>query len=161
MRQSRRYQLAVSISRCQAGKEPERKPSQNKTLSPVIEERVFAAIGRLLVVVVNLGRCRAIELARWTDGGLTRIRPSKSGRHVPVVMVHGVRIFGVGLVQFASEDLGFLLRPSGSQVSDLAAFVRVRRTRRNSLVQCDLIGDMVPRLEVRLWRCVGEVRPHR
>src|SRR6476620_11018588 len=87
-------------------------------------ERARLKLDYILVVVVYFGRRRTIKLARWTNGRLTRIRPYKPGGHVPVEMVHGVRVLRIGLVQFAGEDFRFLLQPSCPQVSHLAALVR-------------------------------------
>ena len=53
---------------------------------------------RVLVVVPVSGGCRVVEFARWPNRLLTRIGPRKPGGHVPVQMVDGVRVFGVGLV---------------------------------------------------------------
>ena len=52
---------------------------------------------------------------------LAGIGPRKPGGHVPVQMVDGVRVFGVGLGQFAGEDLRLLLEPSRPQGLDRGA----------------------------------------
>src|SRR5277367_2398525 len=67
-----------------------------------------------LVVVVNFGGCRVVELARRANRLLPRVGPGKPGRQVPVQVVDGVRVFGVGLGQFAGEDLRLFLEPSRS-----------------------------------------------
>src|SRR5579862_2076846 len=69
----------------------------------------------LVVVVVSFDGCRVVEVARGTNRALAWIRTLKPGGHVPVQMVDGVRVFGVGLGQFAGENLRFLLQPSPPQ----------------------------------------------
>src|SRR5258708_32862145 len=93
---------------------------KQKPLSPVIGVRGFS-VGTFLIVQVSFGRCRLVEFARWANGALAGIGPRKPGRHVPVQMVDGVRVFGVGLVQFAGEDLRLLPKPSRPPVLDLTA----------------------------------------
>jgi hypothetical protein len=89
-----------------------------KPLSPVIGEKA-AAVEGVLVVRLRSGRGRVIELAWGPNRFLAGIGSRKSGRHVPVEMVHGVRVFRVGLVQLAGEDLRFFLEPSLPQDLDL------------------------------------------
>jgi hypothetical protein len=68
-------------------------------------ERVLA-----LVVVVSLGGRRFVEFARGANRALAGIGPRKPGGHVPVQMVDSVRVFGVGLGQFAGEALSLRSR---------------------------------------------------
>src|ERR1700733_13261873 len=76
-----------------------------------------------LVVRVFAGWCRVVEFARRANRFLTRIGLRKPGRHVPVQMVHSVRVFGVGLGQFAGENLRLLLEPSRPQILNLSAIL--------------------------------------
>ena len=73
----------------------------------------------LVVQILTLG-CRVVEFARRANLALAGIGPRKPGGHVPVEMVDGVRVFGVGLGQFAGEDLRLLLEPSRPQSLDPA-----------------------------------------
>src|ERR1035441_4946562 len=74
---------------------------------------------RALVVQVSFGGSRFVKLARWTNRLLAGIGPRKPGGHVPIQMVDGVRVFGVGLSHFAGEDLRLLLEPSRPQGLEL------------------------------------------
>ncbi len=76
-------------------------------------------------------------------------------------MVDSVRVFGVGLGQFAGEDLRLLLEPSCPQSFDFRAARFVVRAGCNALVQRDLVRNVRPGLEVLQGRVVGEIRPHR
>ena len=107
--------------------EEEASPSWKKP-SPRSLGRGRLGTERLLVVVVNLGGCRVVEFARGANRLLTRIGPRKPGGLVPVEMVDSVRVFGVGLGQFAGEDLRLLLEPTRPQGFDRGA-VRWSRLR--------------------------------
>src|ERR1039457_1194907 len=76
---------------------------------------------RFLVVRVFAGGCRVVEFTRRANRFLPRIGPRKPSRHVPVEMVDGLRVFGVGLGQFAGEKLRLLLEPSRPQGLDSGA----------------------------------------
>src|ERR1700733_9062719 len=89
---------------------------KQKALSPVIEERALQS-ERLLVVQVALG-CRVVKFTRRANLALAGIGPRKTGRHVPVQVVDGVRVFGVRLGQLAGEDLLLLLEPCDLQGFD-------------------------------------------
>src|SRR5580700_8460188 len=113
------------------------------------------------VPVVVPGGCRVVEVAGRTNRALTRIGPRKSGGLIPVQMANGVRVFGVGLGQLASEDLLLLLLPGRPQGLDRSAALGVGFLLSNALVQRDLVLYVGPRLEVARGRVVGESRPHR
>ena len=76
-------------------------------------------------------------------------------------MVYCVRVLGVGLGQFAGEELRLLLKPSLFQGRNLRAGLWVRRAGYNTFVQGDLVLHMCPRLEVvRGRRAFDKGRPH-
>ena len=76
---------------------------------------LFTVAVAVAVVIITVSRRGIVELARWANRLLTRIRPRKSGGHVPVQVVHGLRVLGVGLGQLAGENLRLLLQPSRPQ----------------------------------------------
>ena len=81
---------------------------------------------------------------------------------LPVQMVDGVRVFGVGLGQFAGEYLRLLLEPSCPQGLDPIALRCGRCARCNAMVQRDLVRHVRPRLGVaRRRRTLDESRLHR
>src|ERR1017187_8245847 len=107
---------------------------RKKTLSPVHRGEGRCSRKRALVVVrVSGGGCRVVEVARGANRALAGIGPLKPGGHVPVQMVEGVRVFGVGLCQFGGEDLGLLLEPSPPQGLDRIAARCVGCARCNAL----------------------------
>jgi hypothetical protein len=87
----------------------------------------------LVIVVVTFGR-RSIELTRRANLAFARIGSLKPGRHVPVQMVYGVRVFGVGLALFAGEDLILLFEPSLSEGPNLRSVARTGSGGLNALV---------------------------
>ena len=87
----------------------------------MIGERVRCSRERVLVVQVSGGGGRFVEVTGGTNLALAGIGPRKTGRHVPVQMVNGVRVLGVRLGQFAGEDLRLLLEPGRPQGFDLGA----------------------------------------
>jgi len=89
----------------------------------------------LVVPVVVTGGCRVVELIRGPNRALSRIRPLKPGGHVPVQMVDGVRVFGVGLGQLTGEDFRLLLEPTCPQRFHLSAVPWVVLDPSNALVQ--------------------------
>src|ERR1017187_5796324 len=89
---------------------------RKKTLSPVHRGEGRCSRKRALVVVrVSGGGCRVVEVARGANRALAGIGPLKPGGHVPVQMVDGVRVFGVGLCQFGvlgvgAKDCAFIMQ---------------------------------------------------
>src|ERR1700716_2808321 len=81
----------VGTLRLRRGKRPSPRSSGR---GPLQSERV-------LVVQVGGGGCRFVEVARGANLALAGIGPLKPGGQVPVQMVDGVRVFCVGLGQFA------------------------------------------------------------
>src|ERR1700751_1367569 len=104
-------------------------------------------VGACLVVQVSGGGCRFVKFAWGANLALAGIGPRKPGRHVPVQVVDGVRVFCVRLGQFAGEDLLLLLEPGYLECLDRGAygFVGCGR-RRDTLVQRDLVRHVSPRL---------------
>ena len=90
-----------------------------KAPSPIIGKGALQ-LERVLVVVL-LSRELLVEFARRANRAFTRIRPGISGGLVPVEMVDGVRVFGVGFAQFAGSDLCLLPEPARPQGLDLRA----------------------------------------
>ena len=62
-----------------------------------------------------------MEVTGGANLALAGIGPRNPGGQVPVQMVDGVRVFGVGLGQFAGENLRLLLELSRPQGLDLWA----------------------------------------
>src|SRR5579864_4587846 len=119
------------------------------------------AVQNILVVVVPVtGGRRLGEVTCGPDRALARIRPLKPCGHVPVQMVDGVRVFGVGLRQFPGEDLRLLLEPTCPQGLDRSAVLWVDFVRSNALVQGDPVRHVRPRREVLLGWIVDKSRPH-
>jgi hypothetical protein len=93
---------------------------------------------------------------------LAGIRPHEPRGHVPVEVVDGVRVFGVGLGQLAGEDLRLLLEPGHPRGIDPGAAACVSYRRCHALVQWDLVGHVRPWIEVLRGRnAIHESRPHR
>ena len=105
-----------------------RRGSRKNPLPGSIGERAVA-IRTFLVVQVSFRGSRLVEVARWTNGVLAGIRPRKPGGLVPIEMVDRIRVLGVGLGQFAGEDLGLLLEPSLPQGRDLILAIGCGRAR--------------------------------
>src|SRR5271157_1776478 len=87
---------------------------EQETLSPVTGERAVS-LNVFLVVVVNLGGCRFVEVARGANRLLAGVRARKPGGFVPGQVVGGVHVFGVWRVLLASEDLRLLRHPASPQ----------------------------------------------
>src|SRR5580692_2200280 len=131
----------------------------NKKPSPRLSGRGPLQSERVLfvpVVVSVTSGCRVVKFARGSNRALAGIWLLKPGRLVPVQMVDGVRVFGVGLGQFAVKDLRLLLEPTCPQGLDLSAVVWVGFVRSNALVQRDPVPHVRPRVEVLLGRIVDE-----
>src|SRR5271165_7525450 len=102
-----------------------RKP---KRPPPVLGERAFYSGKRgLPVVVVDFAVCSFFEGARGENLCLAGIRPRKPGGLVPVEVVDDIRIFGVGRVIFAGEDLRLHLHPASPECLNRTALLGLLR----------------------------------
>ena len=76
------------------------------------ERAIYSPERDLVVVVVGLGRCNFVEVARRANRLIAGEGARKPGGFVPGQMVGGLHVFGVWRVLFASEDLRLLDRKS-------------------------------------------------
>src|SRR5271165_2520797 len=107
----------------------------------------------LVVVAVALDRRRVVEFAGRADRLLARVGASEAGRFVPVEVVDSVRIFGVGLMILAGEDLGLLGLPAFAQSLDRRALVSLALIlARVALVKRNRVGDVGKRSQLFLGK---------
>src|ERR1700728_1593799 len=99
-----------------------------------------------VLVVQVAGWRRAVELAGGANRFFARIGHGESSRFIPVQMVDGIRVFGVGFGQFAGEDLCLLLEPCRTQSLDRRAGRCAGGARGNALRQRNLIRHVRPGL---------------
>src|SRR5271169_67122 len=139
--------------------------THKKALSPVAGKRAVVYDEETSVIVLvsfGGGRRAIVEVARGPNRFVAGIRHLKSGGLIPVVVGDGVRVFGVGFLVFAGEDLCLLPEPTIPQSRDYRAVgldrpeIRATRARRER----DRVRDVRPRLEVPRGRRVSEDRPH-
>src|ERR1700677_1018879 len=94
---------------------------------------------RDLVIDVGFGRCSLVEGAGGENLLIAGVGYHKPSGLIPVVVPDGVRVFGVGSVIFAGEDLRFLLEPASLQSQDLGVLGRELQFGGSAVIQRDVI----------------------